>query len=101
MHRQSERRVLCSTSMLAMLAGCWSVSPAAAHVCPSPAVAARTSSTVPPGTLVTVAPANAIGLNASGAAGQITAIGIAENLAAATTTGALAQSGSSITFNGS
>jgi hypothetical protein len=50
---------------------------------------------------VTVTPANAVGLNASGAAGQITANGITENLAPATSTGALAQSGSTISFNGS
>ncbi|MGY3618842.1 autotransporter outer membrane beta-barrel domain-containing protein [Bradyrhizobium sp. USDA 10063] len=80
----------------------WWVSPAAAQVvCPSPAVVTNSSCTVPPGTIITVTPANAIGLNASGAAGQITANGITENLAAAATTGALAQSGSTIFFNGS
>ena len=57
--------------------------------------------TVTPGTTVTVTPANAVGPNASGAAGQITADGVIENLAAAATTGALAQTGATITFNGS
>ena len=79
----------------------WLAFPAGAQVCPSPAVVVGTTCTVPPGTVVTVTPANAIGLNASGAAGQITANGITENLAAATTTGALAQTGASITFNSS
>jgi outer membrane autotransporter protein len=79
----------------------WCVSPATAQVCPNPAVASNTSCAVPTGTTILVTPTNAIGLNASGAAGQITANGITENLAAATTTGALAQSGSTIFFNGS
>ena len=74
---------------------------ALAQVCPSPAVVNSTQCTIAPGTIITVTPANAIGLNASGATGQITANGITENLAAATTTGALAQTGASITFNGS
>ena len=75
--------------------------PPIAQVCPSPATVTNTTCTVTPGTTITVTPANAVGLNASGAAGQITANGITENLAAATTTGALAQSGSTIIFNGS
>src|SRR4029077_11874486 len=38
-----------------------------APVCPSPAVVADASCTVPPGTVITVTPSSAIGLNASGA----------------------------------
>src|SRR5262245_51167873 len=64
---------------------------AAAQACPSPAVVNNTTCTVAPGTTLTVTPANAIGLNASGPLGQITANGITDNLGAATTTGALAQ----------
>jgi outer membrane autotransporter protein len=72
-----------------------------AQVCPSPAVVNNSQCTVPPGTTITVTPANAVGLSAAGASGQITANGITDNLAAAGTTGGLAQSGSSIFFNGS
>ncbi|WP_109578168.1 autotransporter outer membrane beta-barrel domain-containing protein, partial [Aminobacter sp. AP02] len=72
-----------------------------AQVCPNPAVVVGTACTVPPGTIITVTPANAIGLNASGALGQIVGGGITVNLAAAGTTGALAQAGATIIFNGS
>jgi autotransporter family porin len=77
------------------------VNRAAAQVCPSPIVVNNTACTVAPGTIVTVSPANAIGQNASGPLGQITANGITDNLGAATTTGALAQTGATIFFNGS
>jgi autotransporter family porin len=80
---------------------CGLASPAFAQVCPSPAVVVNSACTVPPGTIITVTPANAFGLNASGALGQITGNGITVNLAAATTTGGLAQSGSTILFKGS
>ena len=69
--------------------------------CPSPAVANNTSCTVPAGTTVTVNTVNGIGLNANGALGQITADSITVNLGAATTTGAMALQGASITFNAS
>lgn len=75
--------------------------PAFGQVCPSPPVANGTACTVAVGTIVTVTPANAAGLNASGTLGQITGNGMTVNLSAATTTGALAQSGSTIIFNGS
>lgn len=78
-----------------MTAPAWSVD------CPSPAVANNTSCTVPPGTIKTVNAAAPVGLNASGPSGQITADGITLNLAAASTTGALALQGASISFNGS
>src|SRR5882672_10015165 len=90
----------CDGAWIAGLAW-WLASNALAQVCPSPVVVVGSACTVTPGTLVTVTPANAIGLNASGSAGQITGNGITANLAAATTTGALAQSGSTIFFNGS
>ena len=61
----------------------------------------RTQCTVVPGTIVTVTPAGAVGLNASGPLGLITGSSITVNLAAGTTTGALAQSGADISFNGS
>jgi autotransporter family porin len=76
-------------------------SPAIAQVCPGTATVTNSACTVTPGTTVAVTPANAVGINASGAAGQITANGITENLAAATTTGVLAQTGATVTFNGS
>ena len=72
-----------------------------AQVCPSPVVVVNTSCEVAPSTTVTVTPANAIGLNSSGSLGEIIANNIIENLGAAATTGALAQSGSQITFDGS
>ena len=81
--------------------GCLAAGPAFAQVCPSPALVNNTQCTVTPGTVITVTPAGAVGLSASGAAGQITGDGFTVNLAAATTTGALAQTGSTITFNGS
>ena len=79
-----------------MAAPAWS-----AGVCPAPAVAANTDCTLPPGTIVNVTPTGAIGLNAGGALGQITADGITLNLGAATTTGALALQGAAISFNAS
>ena len=75
------------------------VSPAWAVDCPLPAVATNTSCTVPPGSTITVTPAGATGLSASGASGQITGNGITVNLGAATTTGAIALQGAAITFN--
>ncbi|GAU85966.1 flagellar hook-length control protein FliK [Bosea sp. BIWAKO-01] len=60
-----------------------------------------TACTVPPGSIVTVTPANAIGLNASNPGGAITANGITVNLAAATTIGARALAGATISFDGS
>lgn len=74
--------------------------PLFAQVCPSPVVVVNTSCEVA-NTPITVTPANAIGLNSSGSLGEIIANNIIENLGAATTTGALAQSGSKITFTGS
>lgn len=75
--------------------------PSSAQTCPTPAVVANTTCTVTPGTTTTVTPANAIGLNSSGAAGAIIGNGITLNLAATGTTGALAQTGSNIVFDGS
>lgn len=74
---------------------------AQAQVCPSPAVVVDATCVVPAGTTITVTPANAIGLSASGVSGQITASGINLNLGAVTTTGGLAQSGAAIIFDGS
>jgi hypothetical protein len=64
-------------------------------ICPTPVVVVDTQCTVPPGTVITVTPAGAIGPNASG---QITGDGITVNLAAANTMGALAQTGSLVTL---
>lgn len=75
--------------------------PARSQVCPSPIVVNGSPCTVTPGTVVTVTPANAIGLSATGAGGLITGNGITTNLAAATTTGARAQNTAAILFNGS
>jgi autotransporter family porin len=72
------------------------------QACPTgPVVVSNTMCTETPGTTITVTPANAVGLNASGTLGQIVANSITDNLAAATTTGALAQSGAQILFNDS
>lgn len=68
--------------------------------CPTPVTASGTECTVPPGTTITVAPANSVGENASAGA-EITSNGVTVNLGAATTTGALAQAAASIVFNGS
>ncbi|MGO6724673.1 hypothetical protein ACC717_19890 [Rhizobium ruizarguesonis] len=57
------------------------------------------SCTVAPGTVTNVAPAGAAGYRAING-GQITADGVTENLGAATTTGAIAESGGTIGFNG-
>ncbi len=83
---------------LALVSG---LSPALAQICPTLAVVANTACTVPPATVITVAPANAVGLNASGPLGQITANGDIANLGAASTIGALSQAGASISFDGS
>lgn len=81
---------------------CWFSPPAhAASVCPSPAVANNTECTVSPVSVVTVTPAGSIGLNASGAAGQITGDNITVNLAAASTVGAMALQGAEVSFNAS
>lgn len=69
--------------------------------CPSPAVANNSNCSVPAGTTVTVTPAGAIGLNASGTLGQIIGDGITVNLGAANTTAAMALQGAAISFNGS
>lgn len=82
---------------VALLGG--ATAPAWSAACPSPAMASDLSCTVPPGTLLQVTPAGATGLSASGTSGQIIADGVTLNLAAATTTGALALQGASISFN--
>lgn len=87
-------------SLVAVSCGC-----ALAQACPSPVVVSNTQCTVPTTAVINVTPAGATGLAASGASGAITANGVTLNLAAGstvtTTTGALAQSGSTIDFNGS
>lgn len=72
-----------------------------AQACPAPPAVNNTQCVVAPATTLNVTSANAIGLNAAGPLGLITGNGITVNLGAATTTGALAQSGSTIQFNGS
>ena len=88
-------------SCLLALATIGLANPSFAQVCPSPVVVNGTVCTVPLGTTVTVTPAGAIGLNASGAGGQINGNGIAVNLGAATTVGVLAQLGATVFFDGS
>jgi outer membrane autotransporter protein len=78
-----------------MAAPAWSVD------CPSTAVANNTACTVPSGTTLTANAVTPIGLNASGTLGQIIGDGITINLAAATTTGAMALQGAAISFNAS
>lgn len=89
------------TAAALALVGAGLSSIAFAQTCPNPAVAANVSCTVVPGSTVTVTPAAATGLNASGATGRITGSAITVNLNAATTKGAVAQSGATIVFDGS
>ena len=72
-----------------------------AQVCPSPAVANNTFCTVPAGTVINVAPANAVGLRSIGSLGSIAADSITINLAATGTRGAFADTGSRITLDNS
>jgi len=74
---------------------------ALAQACPTPVVAANFSCTVAPGTVINVAPANAIGLLATGPLGSVTTNGVTLNLTAGNTRGAVANTGASITFNNS
>ncbi len=83
------------------LVGWFCVTPAFAQTCPSPAVVNNTQCTVPPGTTLTVTTAGTTGLNANGQAGQITGDGAIIRLGGATTTGALAQGGGTISLSGS
>ena len=64
-------------------------------------MANNTQCTVAPGTTINVATANGVGLSTSGIPGSITGDGITLNLGAATTTGALARSGATVSFEGS
>ena len=69
--------------------------------CPVPAAVNDTQCTVAPGSTVNATVANGTALNATDAMGQNTANGIAVNLNNTGTTGAFAQQGASIVFNGS
>lgn len=72
---------------------------AAAQTCPTPPVANNTQCTVAPGSTVSVA-ANGTGLGATNT-GELTADGITVNLTGANATGAFAQAGGTISFDGS